>query len=191
MTERVLDPSAPHLLRLSVPTIFFAFLGVGLTGFGGVLPWMRRMVIEKRRWMSAEEFNEAVSFCQILPGPNMVNFAVVFGARHAGALGALVAVLGLLAMPVALATLAGAAYERFGDFPPLQRVLAGLGATAAGLLIGTAAKMAQPLFRRGLDPGPWLAVAIFAAIALLHWRLAWVLAAFVPLSLLLHWRWMR
>lgn len=187
MTEPARDPSPPQNRSLGAPTILFAFLWVGLTGFGGVMPWMRRMVIEQRRWMSAQEFNEAVSFCQILPGPNMVNFAVVFGARHAGAVGALAAVVGLMTIPVVLAVLVGALYAAFGEFPPLQRILAGLGAAAAGLLIGTTAKMAHPLFLRPREPAALLAVAVFAAVAIGHWPLLRVLLVFAPLSLALHW----
>lgn len=187
MNDRALEPSPPEVLRLGTPAIFLAFLGVGLTGFGGVMPWMRRMMIEKRRWMTAQEFNEALSFCQILPGPNMVNFAVVFGARHAGGPGALVAVVGLMALPVTLAVVVGALYARFGEWAPLQRILAGLGAAAAGLLLGTTAKMAQPLFRRAREPGALLAVAVFAAVAWGEWPLLRVLAVFAPLSLVLHW----
>ena len=188
MTERALEPSPPRLLPLGVPTIFLAFLGVGLTGFGGVMPWMRRTVIEKRRWMTAEEFNEAVSLCQILPGPNMVNFAVVFGARHAGAAGALAAVVGLLLLPVCIAMGVGALYARFGELPALRGILAGLGAAAAGLLIGTTVKMAQPLFRPGAKPAAFVAAGVFAALAIGRWPIVFVFLAFAPLSLALHWR---
>lgn len=188
MTERALDPSSPQASSLGVLTIFVAFLGVGLTGFGGVMPWMRRMVIEKRRWMTAEEFNDAVSLCQILPGPNMVNFAVVFGARHGGAAGALAAVVGLMALPVCIAVVVGALYGQFGQMPELRRVLAGLGAAAAGLLIGTTAKMAQPLFRRRAEPAAFLAAGVFAAVAVGRWPILVVLLVFAPLSLALHWR---
>lgn len=186
MTKHAFDPSSPQVPRLGVPTIFLAFLGVGVTGFGGVMPWMRRMMIERRRWMSAEEFNEALSFCQVLPGPNMVNFAVVFGARHAGAGGALAAVVGLLAIPVCLAMVVAALYGEFGEFPPLRRILAGLGAAAAGLLIGTTAKMAEPLFRRGRAAAALLAAGVFAAVAIGRWPLAGVLLVFAPLSLAVH-----
>ena len=186
MTERALEPGPPPTIPLGASRILLAFLLVGLTGFGGVMPWMRRMVIEQRRWMSADEFNEAVSFCQILPGPNMVNFAVVFGARHAGAAGALAAVVGLMALPIGLAVTVSALYAAFGEFAPLRSILAGLGAAAAGLLIGTTAKMAQPLFARPREPAAWLALAIFAAVSVGPWPLVHVLAVFAPLSLALH-----
>ncbi len=49
--------------------LFLAFVGISVSGFGGALPWARRAIVERRRWMSAEEFNEAFSLAQFLPGP--------------------------------------------------------------------------------------------------------------------------
>ena len=71
-------PAAPPP---SIFELFRAFAGMSLAGFGGVLPWARRAVVEERKWMTADEFNEAFSFSQLLPGPNIVNFSVIFGAR--------------------------------------------------------------------------------------------------------------
>src|ERR1700680_2267457 len=87
MAEHVTDSEA------DVPTLsdlFLAFLAISLSGFGGTLPWAYRMVVEKRRWMTASEFSEVFSLCQFLPGANVVNFSVVFGSRMRGARGALV-----------------------------------------------------------------------------------------------------
>jgi chromate transporter len=67
-----------------LPELFVAFSTVSLSGFGGALPWTWRMIVEWRRWMRAEEFNDAYSLCNFLPGPNIVNFSVVFGSRVAG-----------------------------------------------------------------------------------------------------------
>lgn len=193
MTESALDPSRPQAAATppNAAAIFSAFFLVSLTGFGGVMPWTRRMVIEKRRWMSAQEFNEALSLCQVLPGPNMLNFAVVFGLRYAGAAGALAAVAGVLAFPVGLAVAIGALYRAYGEVAVVERVLAGLGASAAGLLVGTSAKMAQPLFRRAREPGAFLAVLVFGAMAVFRWPLLAVLLGAIPVSLAVHWWWWR
>ena len=85
--------------------LFLGFSSVGLSGFGGVLPFARRMLVEERRWMSAEEFNAQLGLCQFLPGPNVVNLAVVVGKRCAGLSGAIVAPLGLLAGPIVIVLL--------------------------------------------------------------------------------------
>src|SRR6478736_2961321 len=110
------DP--PGLFELLV-----AFAGVSVIGFGGVLPWARRMIVERRGWMTAEEFNEAFSLAQFLPGPNVVNFSVVFGSRFGGAPGAVVALLGLLGPPVAIITVLAVLYARYGDVAALGRIL--------------------------------------------------------------------
>jgi chromate transporter len=171
--------------------LFLAFLTVSLSGFGGVLPWTRRMIVERRRWMTAEEFNDAYSLCNFLPGPNVVNFSVVFGSRIAGPRGAVVALVGLLGPPVALVLVFGALYAQFGEVDLVRRILGGIAPAAAGLMIATAGKMSAPLFRQGLDPAPLVVLGTIAAVGLLRWPLAWVVLAFVPISIATAWWWRR
>lgn len=191
MTDDVARTPALSRHAPSLSELFFGFLRASLSGFGGVLPWARRLIVEERRWMSAEDFNAAFSLCQFLPGPNIVNFSVVFGSRFRGAPGAVVALLGLLGPPVAIVLVLGVLYARFGDIEVLQRVLAGLAAAAAGLVIATAAKMAMPLVRRRPGPAPFVALAVFAAIGVLRWPLPWVVAAVLPVAIALAWWWRR
>src|SRR5947208_14673589 len=101
--------------------LFAAFFTMALHGFGGVLPWARRTIVEDKRWMSAQEFNEAFAVSQFLPGANVVNLAVIFGGRLHGAAGAGVALAGLLIPPMAIVLALGALYGRFGDIEALQR----------------------------------------------------------------------
>jgi len=95
-------PPSPTSQRPSLTELFRAFVIVSLSGFGGALPWARRMIVEQKSWMSTEEFNEAFALSQFLPGPNVVNFSVVFGARFGGAPGAAVALAGLMGPPLAI-----------------------------------------------------------------------------------------
>jgi chromate transporter len=60
-------PNQPGLLEL-----FVAFAKMSLAGFGGVLVWARRGIVDQHRWMTAEEFNETFALCHFLPGPNIV-----------------------------------------------------------------------------------------------------------------------
>jgi chromate transporter len=170
--------------------LFVTFATIALYGFGGVLAWTRRMVVEERRWMTPEEFNETYALSQFLPGPNIVNFSVVFGRRLSGSIGAAVALTGLLGPPLIIVTLIGIAYARYGEIDALRRVLVGISAAAAGLLIGTLARMAAPLFadRRGIAPA--MALAAFVAVGLLRWPLPAVFAVLAPLSIGLAW-WVR
>jgi chromate transporter len=171
--------------------LFVAFATVSLSGFGGVLAWTRRMIVERRQWMSADEFNAAYSLCNFLPGPNIVNFSVVFGSRIAGPWGAVVALAGLLGPPVALVIVFGALYAHFGEVAFVRRILGGVAPAAAGLMIATAGKMATPLFRRAITPAPFVVLAMIVMIGILRWPLAYVVLGSVPVSVALAWWWWR
>lgn len=174
--------SPPTLLQL-----FAAFATISLYGFGGVLPWTYRMLVEKRRWLTGQEFNELFSLAQFLPGPNIVNLSVVFGSRLRGGRGAAVTFAGLLGPPVAIVIGVGMLYARYGEIAALRGILAGISAAAAGLIISVTAKMALPLFRLPVGPGPFVALAGFVAVGLLRWPLPWVLVVLAPISLALAW----
>src|SRR6266568_5343772 len=131
MSEAHVAPPAPP----SLSELFRAFFSMALHGFGGVLPWARRAIVEDKRWMTAQEFNEAFAVSQFLPGANVVNFAVIFGGRLHGAAGAAVALIGLLAPPVTIVLVLGALYEHYGGVDDLQRILRGVAAAAAGLIV--------------------------------------------------------
>lgn len=172
--------------RPGLAELFLAFAKMSLAGFGGVLPWARRAVVDEHKWMTAEEFNEAFALAQFLPGANIVNFSVVFGSRIRGPLGGVVAFAGLLGPPVILVLILGILYSIYGELIWLQRILAGVAAAAAGLIIAVVARMAEPVFRRAaLGFAPIVAVAVFVAVGLLRWPLPWVLAVAAPISVAL------
>jgi chromate transporter len=184
------DPVAPSPVVPGPLELFFAFSLISVSGFGGVLYWSRRVMVEQRKWLTAEEFNEAYALCNFLPGPNIVNFSVVFGRQVGGTAGALVALLGLLGPPFVLVTLLGVLYAAFGDIAALQRTLAGLAAAAAGLTITAALKMAGPLLRQRPDFAHVVAMAAFLAVGVLRWPIYWVLGVLIPCSIALAW-WRR
>ena len=177
-------------MRPSLMELMLAFAKVSLSGFGGVLPWVRRMLVEEKRWMTAKEFNNRFAVCHFLPGPNVVNMAAVFGLRLHGATGSVAAVLALTAPPVALMIGVGMLYTRYGAAPGINAGLTGLAAGVAGLMIATAARMAEPLLRRRVGPEPLVAIAVFVAIGLLRLPLLPVLAILALLSVALAW-WVR
>ena len=139
--------------------------------------------------MTAEEFNEAFALSQFLPGPNVVNLSVVFGSRLRGASGAVVALPDSWSAGRS-SSCSGMLYARYGDLDAVRRVLTGIASAAAGLIIATVAKMAEPLFR-SIAPAPFLLVATFVAIGLLRWPLFAVLAVLVPVSIAIAWWWVR
>jgi chromate transporter len=184
-TEPFAAAAAPP--RPSLSELFIAYALISLYGFGGVLAWSRRMMVEERRWLTPEQFNEAYALCSFLPGPNIVNFSVIFGSRVRGPLGGLVALVGLLGPPMALIVIIGALYAHYGDLPALRRALIGVTAAAAGLIMSTVAKMALPLFRNRAVGGPVIALATFGAIGIAQWPLPIVLVVVLPISLALAW----
>src|SRR6266436_8721434 len=110
--------SAPDLPVSTPPglsALFMAFAKISLAGFGGVLVWARRGIVDQRRWMTADEFNETYALCHFLPGPNVVNLSVVFGSRFRGTVGGIAAFLGLVGPPMVVVTILGALYMRYGE----------------------------------------------------------------------------
>ncbi|HUZ12150.1 MAG TPA: chromate transporter [Caulobacteraceae bacterium] len=168
--------------------LFVTFLGIALSGFGGVLPFARRTLVERRGWIGADDFNETLALCQSLPGPNVVNLSIVVGARAAGWRGSVAAVTGLVAAPAVIVTALAMLYARFGGIAQTQGALAGLAAAAAGLVVATASRMAAPLLRRRWRLTAPFMLAAFAAVGVLQLPLPYVMAALAPASVALVWR---
>jgi chromate transporter len=171
-------PNQPGLLEL-----FVAFAKMSLAGFGGVLVWARRGIVDQHRWMTAEEFNETFALCHFLPGPNIVNLSVVFGSRFRGIAGGIAAFAGLVGPPMVIATILAALYARYGEIDVLRRILAGVSCAAVGLLISVVFKMMMPLIKKRDAVGLVMLVAVFIAIGLVRLPLQLVLLVAIPLSL--------
>jgi chromate transporter len=163
--------------------LFAGFFSIGVCGFGGVLPWARRMIVEQRRWLTAAEFTDLLALCQFLPGPNIINLSVALGSRFRGPRGALAAFFGLLSAPMVIILLLGVIYERYSGLPGVRPMFAGLAAAASGLVLSTALKIAAPLRHNLRDV--LLAVASWAAIVLLHVPLVLAMLVLAPLGILL------
>ena len=175
-TVQAADP--PGLFEL-----FTAFAKMSLMGFGGVLVWARRAIVEQHKWMTAEQFNETFALCHFLPGPNIVNLSVVFGARFRGIPGAIAAFLGLVLPPVIIVTLLAMLYARYGEIDALRRTLAGVVCATAGLFFATVIKMMQPIVKNRSLVALAMIAAVFAAIGILRWPIQPVLLVAIPASL--------
>ena len=175
MTARV-DPGdgAPR----SRADLFWSFSWLALQGFGGVLAVVQRELVEKKRWLSDAQFIEDWAVAQILPGPNVVNLSIMLGARHFGASGALAALAGMLALPTLLIVALAVTWSTLTDVPVVQQALRGIGAVAAGLILGTGIKLLAALRFNpmGLAASLTLLAATIAASALLHLPLVWTVA---------------
>ncbi|MFA7292678.1 MAG: chromate transporter [Rhodocyclaceae bacterium] len=175
---------------LSLAALFLGFSKIGLSGFGGVLPFARHYLVETSRWLSADEFNALLGLCQFLPGPNVVNLAVVVGKRERGLMGAIVAPLGLVTGPVIVALLLVMLYDRYGTLPEAQGMMRGVAAAGVGLLFAMGYRMASAV-KDKLVFLPF-AVLVFVAVALWRWSLPLVMLGALMLSGgLAYWRLQR
>jgi chromate transporter len=172
------SPSPPGLIEL-----FVAFAKMSLAGFGGVLVWARRGIVDQHKWMTADEFNETFALCHFLPGPNIVNLSVVFGSRFRGIPGGIAAFAGLVGPPVVIVTILAALYARYGEIDALRRILAGVSCAAVGLLLAVVFRMMTPLLKKRDLVGLAVLAAVFVAVGLLRLPLPAVLLVAIPLSL--------
>jgi chromate transporter len=179
-------PDLPHPDKIPPPgvlTLFFAFAKISLAGFGGVLAFARRGIVDEHRWMTPDEFNETFALCHFLPGPNIINLSVVFGSRFAGIAGAIAAFAGLVGPPMVLVMALAVLYAHYGDLEVLRHILAGVSCGAVGLLVAVVVKMLLPLLKRRDVTGLVLVIAVFVAVGLLRWPLQAVVLVAVPASL--------
>ena len=164
--------------------LFRGFLGIGIIGFGGVLPWARRMVVDQRAWLTSSEFLETLALCQFLPGPNVVNLSVAVGTRFRGLPGALAALSGLLTAPVLIVIGLGTLYARYGGLPVVRHAFIGLAAAASGLVVSMACRIAWPIRKQPL--AITIALVAFVAIALVRLPLLPTMLVMASASVLLH-----
>lgn len=189
-----MPPPPPSATDIPLPPItraqlFAACLKMGLLGFGGVLPWARRVFVDERKWLSDRAFAELIGMCQVLPGPNVVNLAVIVGARSHGPVGSLIALTGILFVPVLVVLVIAASYAGVAHEAWAHDAIAAASAAGAGLILGTGVR----LLRQTRPPlrGLLLGAAAFVTIGVLRWPLLWVLPALAALAIVLEWRAVR
>jgi chromate transporter len=173
---------------VGITALFLGFLKVGLSGFGGVMPFARRMIVEERQWLTEREFLDVLSLCQFLPGPNIVNVSIVVGRRFGGVGGALAASAGLMLMPLLIVLALATLYAEVAQIGAVRGAFTGVSASASGLIIATALKLARPLRQRAWQIG--VCLVAFVGIALLRVPLLWLLVVLCPLSIAIAW-WRR
>jgi chromate transporter len=161
----------------SLGDLFWSFTWLALQGFGGVLAVVQREMVEKKRWLTPDEFLEDWAVAQVLPGPNVVNLSLIIGDRYFGFRGAIAGVAGMLTVPLGVILALAVLYAHFADIPQVAGALRGMGAVAGGLIAATGIKLIAPLRRHPLGFGVCLVFValVFAAIALARIPLGWVL----------------
>jgi len=170
--------------------LFVTFTLLALQGFGGVLAVTQRELCDRKRWLSHREFVEMLSFGQVLPGPNVINLALMVGGHFLGMRGAFAALAGIMCVPLAIVLAMSALYAQFAGLPAVAGALRGMGAVSAGLIIGVALRLAGSL--RGTPLGGAvalaLAVATFVAVAWLRYPLPWVILVLGTVATAIAWR---
>jgi chromate transporter len=192
--ELTMDQAAPALVATHVPTraeLFLGFLGIAIVAFGGVLPWARYVLVERRRWLTPDEFTDVLALGQLLPGPNIVNVSIAIGNRFHGALGSLIAFAGLMGAPIAIVLALAGLYARFAENPQVRGALVQVAAAAAGLVIAMALKLAVPLLRKRFATAAPIIALTFIGVAVLRWPLIVVVAAVAPVSIAAAFAWRR
>ncbi|MBS0340836.1 MAG: chromate transporter [Proteobacteria bacterium] len=174
----------------SVGEIFRTFTWIAMQGFGGVLAIIQRALVEDKRWLTADEFVEEWAVAQVLPGPNVINLALMLGDRYFGLRGAVAALAGMLVIPTLLIIVLALVYAQLAAHPQVAGALRGMGAVAAGLIAATGMKLVPTLRRHPLGLRVCLAIVVlvFCAIALLRWPLVAVLVLFGGVSCVWTWR---
>ncbi len=170
--------------------LFFSFTWLALQGFGGVLAVVQHELVERKRWLSKEEFVEEWAVAQIMPGPNVVNLSLMLGARYFGLRGAMASLAGILTIPLCIVLVLAAAYVEYGSHPWVIGALRGMGAVAAGLIIASGLKLFSALKTNALGI-PFCAAlggAAFVCVALLHWPLLYMLTVLGGIGCLVAYR---
>lgn len=183
-----LPPDRPRPKSLS--DLFVSFTVLALQGFGGVLAVVQRGIVEEKGWLTPEEFVEEWAVAQVLPGPNVINLALMLGDRYYGLRGAMTAVAGMLAVPTLLIVVLALVYAQFAGHPQVAGALRGMGAVAAGLIAATGIKLIPQLRKHPLGFATCLAFValVFGAIALFKIPLGWVLLAVGGVACAWTWR---
>lgn len=181
--------SEPAAGPRSCTDLWLTFLWMALQGFGGVLAVVQRELVEKKRWLTREQFVEDWSVAQALPGPNVINLAIMIGSREFGLRGALAALGGLLLMPGTLALTLAALYDSVAHTWAAQAALRGMGAVVAGLVIATGLKLVPALKHNPIGFGLGLLWAALAFVCVALWRWPLVMALLVLGGVSCAWAW--
>lgn len=168
--------------KVSLASLFVEFLFIGAVSFGGgIVAYEKILLTEKKKWLSQDEFMAALAISQTMPGLNSVNLAILAGDKLRGSLGAFFAMLGLILPGSLFVLIAGYAYKEGQDHPIVDLLLAGIAASATGLLAAITYKLGVNLFKQ-IRP-ILIIVATFVLMSVLNLSLIWVLLIMVPVAL--------
>ncbi|MGA0110895.1 MAG: chromate transporter [Chthoniobacterales bacterium] len=171
--------------RVSLQRIFGAFALIGVTSFGGgIVAYLRHALVEKEKWLDADEFMGALEISQTLPGLNSTNMSVIVGRKLRGPAGALVATLGMIMPGAVILTGLGFAYVALRHDPNVAVILTGVAAAAVGLLLQVTLKIGWKQLIRPKDL--LFVVVVFVLVGVFHASLLVTLVTLGPLAIWLN-----
>ena len=151
---------------------------IGLLSFGGPaaqIALMHREIVENKKWLSEDQFLNALNFCMLLPGPEAMQLATYSGWRINGTLGGLIAGL-LFVLPGAfLITLLAVIYAFFGDIPLINSLFLGVKATVVVIVIQALLKVSK----KALKTHYHTSIAVTAFISIFFFNLPYPFIIFV------------
>jgi chromate transporter len=153
--------------------LFLAFLKIGVSAFGGALPWARRVLVEEKHWIEDREFTDILTVCQAVPGPNVVNVSVFVGTRYHGVIGGVVAFLGIVGVPLCILLALNELYHAFAHLPQVKSAMKGMSIVATAYLVYMSLKTAKPFQKNAIAIALCICAALLSALA--HWHMALVL----------------
>jgi len=151
-------PSA-DAARVPLRTVAAQWGRIGCTGFGGPpahIALLRSLCVERRRWLGARDFEDAIAACNLLPGPASTQLSIFCAWRVAGMSGAIVG--GLAFILPGLVLILGLAALFLAAAPPTWVLGAGVGAGAAvpAVAVFTGMQLVGPSIARATARGRWM-----------------------------------
>jgi chromate transporter len=166
--QKAITPYVP-----SYAEIFLAFLKIGVSAFGGALPWARRVLVEEKHWIEDREFTDILTVCQAVPGPNVVNVSVFIGTRYHGVIGGAIAFLGIVGVPLCILLALNELYHSFAHVPQVKSAMKGMSIVATAYLVYMSLKTGKPFQRNVIAIALCITAALLSAFA--QWHMALVL----------------
>ena len=171
--------------KVSLLEIAGLFAFIGITSFGGGLTaYIRRLVVGQKQWLTDEEFLPGLALVQILPGANVAGLSIYIGNHLRGPLGAVVALTSILIPPFILVCILGFLYLHAGKTTDTRAVLAGITATACGLMASMVFEAGQKAIRGAFDIV--LILLTFALVRFAHLHVPYVILIMAPLAIWWH-----
>lgn len=159
------EPGAGEILQAVKQTItrpkscwelFWSFTWMAMQAYGGSTAIAQQFLVDQKQWLTHENFLEMLTISQLLPGPNIMILTVMLGDRYFGWRGALASFFGMITLPASLMLSVFVLYEQYAQNPYVTSALAGMAASASGMVVGSALKLVSNIKHNAIGALSWL-----------------------------------